>query len=72
MFNWAKNLQVELAEFDKTWSLPIIQGFVNKIEAHINAQKLRFILISRRSLERGGPLQYRVGIDDRGEVANYV
>lgn len=72
VFNWGQNLQSELTDFDKMWCLPIIQGFVNKMEVHVSAQKIKLILISRRSLKKGGPLQYAVGVDEEGNVANFV
>jgi phosphatidylinositol-bisphosphatase len=54
------------------WSLPVIQGFVNKIELYINAQKLKLILISRRSINHGGPWQYAAGLSEAGNAANFV
>lgn len=54
------------------WSTPVIQGFINKIELYINAQKLKIILISRRSIKNGGPWQYTTGICSKGNAANYV
>ena len=40
------------------WSLPIIQGFVGKMELHLQAKKIKIILISRRSRYKGGTQQY--------------
>lgn len=36
------------------WSLPIIQGFVGRMEMHIKAKKIVITLISRRSRYKGG------------------
>lgn len=41
--------------------MPVIQGFVSKIEVYVNAEKLKIVLISRRSKKNGGPLQYATG-----------
>jgi hypothetical protein len=53
-FNWAFNLQKELATFDSMWRISVIQGFVGRLELHINGLKLTIVLISRRSVKRGG------------------
>ena len=54
------------------WSLPIIQGFVGKLEIHVNAIKIKIFLISRRSRDASGTHQYTTGLDYEGHAANFV
>lgn len=71
-FNWAEKFQRELKGFDKMWSLPIIQGFVGKMEMYVNAKKIIITLISRRSRQRGGTQYYSTGLDKNGHTSNFV
>ena len=51
----------------------IIQGFIGFVSFEfIYKPKIVYILISRRSCKRAGTRFYTRGIDDEGEVANYV
>ncbi|KAG4087950.1 phosphatidylinositide phosphatase SAC1 [Neocallimastix lanati (nom. inval.)] len=52
--------------------LPVICGFCSIIPTEINDQKFIFAIISRRSRFRVGTRYNRRGIDDDGNVANYV
>ena len=63
-FNWAFNLQKELAVFDPLWRVSVIQGFVGRLEMHINGLKLTVVLISRRAVKRGGTHSFARGIDN--------
>ena len=71
-FNWAGGLQRELAGFDRMWRISVIQGFVGRLEMHINGLKLYVTLISRRAIKRGGTQSYARGIDEDGNAGNYV
>lgn len=62
-FNWAFNLQRELSGFDPLWRVSVIQGFVGRLEMHINGLKLTVVLISRRAVKRGGTQSFARGID---------
>ena len=50
----------------------MIQGFVGKLELHINGVKLYIVLISRRGIKRGGTQSYARGVDQYGNAGNYV
>ena len=63
-FNWAFNLQKELSPFDASWRVSVIQGFVGRLELHINGLKLTVVLISRRAVKRGGTQSFARGIDN--------
>jgi hypothetical protein len=71
-FNWACGLQQPLQNFDITWRISFIQGFVGRLEMHINGLKLFIILISRRAVKRGGTQWYARGIDSNGNTGNYI
>lgn len=49
------------------WCVPIVQGFVGAIETQPT-----MLIISRRSRFRSGPFLSTCGIDDDGNVANFV
>lgn len=60
-----------LDEFPE-WQTPIIQGYVSFFEIFLQGTKIFYILISRRSLKKGGTRYFDRGIDDNGNVANFV
>ena len=66
LFNWASHLQKELEKCDRMWKVTMIQGFVGKLELHINGSKQSVVLISRRATKRGGTQSYTRGIDNEG------
>ena len=55
-------------EIDKIWLIPIIQGFFSIYTNNKNS----LALISRRSCERAGTRYNCRGIDENGNVANFV
>ncbi|XP_065371546.1 phosphatidylinositide phosphatase SAC2 isoform X3 [Calliphora vicina] len=57
---------------DKTWILPIIQGFVQVEPCVIGNECFTLALVSRRSRHRAGTRYKRRGVDDKGNCANYV
>jgi hypothetical protein len=57
---------------DQFWTLPIIQGFVQVEECVIENECFTLALVSRRSRNRAGTRYKRRGIDEDGNVANYV
>uniref|UniRef100_A0A182U2I6 Phosphatidylinositol-3-phosphatase SAC1 n=1 Tax=Anopheles melas TaxID=34690 RepID=A0A182U2I6_9DIPT len=52
--------------------LPIIHGFVSINDVTVNGHALSWILISRRSVQHAGTRLFCRGINQNGEVANYV
>lgn len=54
------------------WSLPLIQGFVGRIEMHIQAKKIKIILISRRKRFGSGTQEYTTGLNEEGYAGNFV
>jgi hypothetical protein len=54
------------------WRISVIQGFVGRLELHINGLKLTVVLISRRAVKRGGTQSFARGIDIDGNAGNYV
>jgi len=61
-------VQPELSRF----VLPVIQGFISIKKCSIKQSSFDFALISRRSCFRAGTRYYMRGVDDEGEVANFV
>ncbi|KAM7363819.1 phosphatidylinositide phosphatase spermathreecae isoform 2-T2 [Cochliomyia hominivorax] len=57
---------------DKSWVLPIIQGFVQVESCVIGNECFTLALVSRRSRHRAGTRYKRRGVDEKGNCANYV
>ena len=57
---------------DTQWLIPIIQGYVGISTVNNLNETLLVALISRRSCERTGTRYNCRGLDDEGNVANYV
>ncbi|XP_068155593.1 phosphatidylinositide phosphatase SAC2 isoform X1 [Drosophila tropicalis] len=72
-FFWNKHMIRDLITMqDKTWILPIIQGFVQVEPCVIGNECFTLALVSRRSRHRAGTRYKRRGVDERGNCANYV
>lgn len=72
-FFWNKHMLSEIIKLnDENWVLPVIQGFVQVEQCVIDNECFRLALVSRRSRFRAGTRYKRRGIDDEGNVANYV
>lgn len=72
-FFWNKHMLSEITKLnDDNWILPVIQGFVQVEQCVIENECFRLALVSRRSRLRAGTRYKRRGIDDEGDVANYV
>ncbi|CAF0826250.1 unnamed protein product [Adineta ricciae] len=54
------------------FTLPVIHGFVAIHKLSINERSFTYAVISRRSTHRAGTRLFIRGIDDNGQVANYV
>lgn len=72
-FFWNKHMLSEILKLDdQLWTLPIIQGFVQVEQCVIENECFTLALVSRRSRFRAGTRYKRRGIDEDGNVANYV
>lgn len=52
--------------------LPIMHGFISINQCALNGKPFTWTLVSRRSCFRAGTRLYRRGVDDAGQVANFV
>ena len=57
---------------DPRWYTPLIQGYVGIVYGKLSGREMRIGLISRRSHLRCGTRYNARGIDDAGNVANFV
>ncbi|CAF1090830.1 unnamed protein product [Adineta ricciae] len=65
--------QADKKHFDTRWIQPIIMGYFNKCHFQVNHDTdAQLILISRRNRYRAGVRMHCRGIDEDGNVANYV
>ncbi|XP_017035861.1 phosphatidylinositide phosphatase SAC2 isoform X2 [Drosophila kikkawai] len=72
-FFWNKHMIRDILQMnDKTWILPIIQGFVQVEPCVIGNECFTLALVSRRSRHRAGTRYKRRGVDEKGNCANYV
>lgn len=76
---WNKQLLAELYLEDgaplpntSEWITPIVQGFASQKVVSIDDLQLTVTLISRRSTNRAGVRYLKRGVDDEGNVANFV
>lgn len=73
-FVWNRHLirdfvsQPQMAKF----VLPVMLGFVQTHHCTVNRKKLLYTLISRRCCYRAGTRFFMRGVDQEGQVANYV
>jgi SacI homology domain len=67
-----KQDQQQVALFE-SWCCRIIQGSVQEYAGPFcNRSIIRYVLISRKSHKKAGTRFYARGIDDEGNVANFV
>ncbi|CEG74594.1 hypothetical protein RMATCC62417_09775 [Rhizopus microsporus] len=72
-FWWNEYLSRSLIEHNlDEWIIPVMQGTVQIEPCIIDGYNFEFILISRRSKERAGMRYQRRGINEDGQVANFV
>jgi hypothetical protein len=71
---WNKNLYEDFKAHNvsSAWALKVIQGYVGYSKVIVNSNNLELTLISRRRYAMAGTRFSRRGIDDEGDVANYV
>ncbi|XP_030370513.1 phosphatidylinositide phosphatase SAC2 isoform X1 [Scaptodrosophila lebanonensis] len=72
-FFWNMHMIKDIVQLnDKTWILPIIQGFVQVEPCVVGNECFTLALVSRRSRHRAGTRYKRRGVDEKGHCANYV
>lgn len=73
-FYWNLELYSDLIvqSVDTQWLIPVIQGFISIDETSIDGHEATLGLISRRSCDRTGTRYNCRGVDDEGNVANFV
>ena len=54
------------------WFMPVVQGFIGAQRMTVDQDVVDYLLISRRCNGRAGTRYYARGVDDDGEVANFV
>uniref|UniRef100_A0A1A9ZB97 Phosphatidylinositol-3-phosphatase SAC1 n=1 Tax=Glossina pallidipes TaxID=7398 RepID=A0A1A9ZB97_GLOPL len=72
-FVWNKTLlsNFRCSDMDR-FQLPLILGFVSVNQVQINGQTFFWSIISRRSVHKAGTRFFSRGINDDGQVANFV
>ena len=64
---------IQQDHLNNDWIQPIIMGYLNECHFEINEQiDIHLVLISRRNRHRAGVRMHCRGIDNQGNVANYV
>ncbi|CAO3700705.1 unnamed protein product [Rhizopus stolonifer] len=72
-FWWNEHISQDLIDQNlDEWIVPVVQGTIQIESCDIDGYKFEFILISRRSKERAGMRYQRRGINENGQVANFV
>lgn len=71
---WNLNLYKDFQEqsVDIRWFTPLIQGYIGIDQGKLEGREILVALISRRSHMRSGTRYNARGIDDSGNVANFV
>lgn len=72
-FFWNQHMIESIMKLnDKTWIIPIIQGYIQVEQCVIGNDCFTLALVSRRSRYRAGTRYKRRGVDENGHCANYV
>lgn len=72
-FHWNRKIQQYFLKYNLyDWVIPIMKGFVQMANTMINGKSVDLILISRMSCARAGARFIVRGVDDDGNVANFV
>lgn len=71
-WNFEMFRELSLQSVDTKWFLPIIQGFIGTDTNFIGGNQVIVVIISRRSCYRAGTRFNARGVDDEGNVANFV
>ncbi|UKK00870.2 phosphoinositide 5-phosphatase [Theileria orientalis] len=68
-FNWGYKISHVLP---KRWKTVLIQGYVGYRISYLNEEKIETLIIGRRNLKRSGTRYLARGIDEEGNVGNFV
>lgn len=71
-FLWNKHLLKPFDAVDPNTLTHLVQGFVQIEPCRLSGVEFQYIVISRRSCERGGLRYERRGCDNEGNAANFV
>jgi phosphatidylinositol-bisphosphatase len=73
-FYWNSEMYKDftLQGIEAKWFLPVVQGYVGTDTNYIGDSEITMVLISRRSCFRAGTRYNARGIDDEGNVANFI
>ncbi|XP_050397632.1 phosphatidylinositol-3-phosphatase SAC1 [Patella vulgata] len=73
-FVWNGHILRELAQQPELsrYCLPILHGFISIKSCELNNKRFDYIVISRRCIYRAGTRFYMRGLDQQGQVANFV
>ncbi|KRX11057.1 Endonuclease/exonuclease/phosphatase [Pseudocohnilembus persalinus] len=73
-YKWNYYLQKDFQaqKISSRWQIPLIQGYYDLFQQHMNGKNIDYHLISRRSRYNSGTRYICRGIDDLGHVANFV
>eukprot|EP00741_Cyanophora_paradoxa_P004975 tig00000842_g4823.t1 len=72
-FFWNKHAMRDFIRLElDSWVLPVMMGFVEIEPCTVNKRDFTIVLISRRSIHRCGVRYHSRGIDECGNVSNYV
>lgn len=72
-FFWNMHMIKDILKFnEKLWILPVMQGFIQVEKCVVDNECFTLALVSRRSRHRAGTRYKRRGVDEQGNVANYV
>ena len=71
---WNKNLYVDFKNYNisSDWAVKVIQGYVGHASMPVESHTMEISLISRRRYAMAGTRYSKRGIDDNGNVANFV
>ncbi|KAK6178001.1 hypothetical protein SNE40_012847 [Patella caerulea] len=73
-FVWNGHILRELAQQPELsrYCLPVLHGFISIKSSELNNKRFDYIVISRRCIYRAGTRFYMRGLDQQGQVANFV
>ncbi|BAM39639.1 uncharacterized protein TOT_010001093 [Theileria orientalis strain Shintoku] len=68
-FNWGYKISQVLP---RRWKTVLVQGYVGYRISHLNEEKMETLIIGRRNVKRSGTRYVARGIDEKGNVGNFV
>ena len=73
-FYWNRDMYSDLVTqgISEKWFIPLIQGYIGSCKEFYGGSQVEITLISRRSCLKGGIADLDWGVDDQGNVGNYV